>query len=176
MPKIYMKISYIPGYGTKYSRNQNIIKGLKSQNVDLRVYGSSSKSVLIRLVSAYFKFVFRRKRDEDLVIVGFIGQPLVILLKPFIKTKLVLDAFFSVYDTMVFDKKKVKPGSLLGKFFFWLDKRACELSDIVLLDTNEHINYFSKTFFISKNKFRRLFVGSDDSLFFPKKHISNKHL
>jgi len=41
------------------------------------------------------------------------------------------------------------------------------------LDTTEHIKYFNEEFRISEKKFRRIFVGSDDEIFYPRKNAKN---
>jgi glycosyltransferase involved in cell wall biosynthesis len=81
---------------------------------------------------------------------------------------IIFDAFLSTYDTMCFDRKKFKPDSPAGKFFYWLDRYSCEKADMVVLDTDAHIDYFSKTFGLPKDKFQRVFVGADESLFYPR--------
>jgi len=45
------------------------------------------------------------------------------------------------------------------------------MADIVLLDTNAHIDYFVKTFHLPIEKFRRVFVGADESQFYPLKEF-----
>jgi glycosyltransferase involved in cell wall biosynthesis len=47
------------------------------------------------------------------------------------------------------------------------------LADIILFDTNQHIKYATEEFGVRKEKFRRIFVGAEDTIFFPfnyKKH------
>lgn len=165
-----MKIAYVPGRELSYSRTRMFIQGLQQNGVETRVYGSPSKSFVKRSIVVSFKFLLRRKRDEEIVLVGFFGQPLAIFLKPFIRKKLVLDAFLSAYDTLVFDRKKFKEGSWAARFCFWLDKKSCRLADKVLLDTEQHIDYFVATFGLPREKFERVLIGADDSLFYPRKN------
>jgi len=54
-----------------------------------------------------------------------------------------------------------------------LDKRSCEFADTVLLDTNSHIDFFVEAFGLKKSKFRRLLVGADEDIFFPR--MSEEH-
>ncbi len=42
------------------------------------------------------------------------------------------------------------------------------MADKVLLDTSEHIKYFLKTFNLKKDKFVRVFVGSDERVFYSR--------
>jgi glycosyltransferase involved in cell wall biosynthesis len=53
------------------------------------------------------------------------------------------------------------------------DKVLCELADYVLLDTKEHIKYFSGTFCIRREKFSAIYVGSDDDYFYPREELEN---
>jgi len=111
---------------------------------------------------------FLLKHDYDLVFIGFFGQPLVPVIKKLTNKPIIFDAFLSAYDTMCFDRKRFKSNSLGGKFFYWLDKHSCELADKILLDTHAHIDYFVNTFGLERNKFQRIFVGADDSIFYPR--------
>jgi len=43
------------------------------------------------------------------------------------------------------------------------------LAQTVLLDTHEHIKYFSQTFSCDKKKFVRSVVGTDDEVFYPRR-------
>ena len=54
-------------------------------------------------------------------------------------------------------------------YYFLLDKYSAKLSDICLFDTNEHIKHFSENFALNPSKFRRIFVGADDDIFYPRK-------
>jgi len=169
-----MKISYVPGRELSYSRTRTFVHGLEQQGVDLRFYGMHCLSYWKRLAMVPFKFLFRKQRDEDIVLIGYFGQLLTIILKPFIRKPLVLDAYLSVYDSLVFDKKKFKPGSLGAKLAYWLDTKSCNIADKVFVDTDEHIDYFSRTFQIPKEKFSRILIGADDGLFKPQKEKPSK--
>lgn len=111
------------------------------------------------------------------MIIGFPGGryylPLAKLLTLLNRKPLVFDAFISEYDTKVFDRNIIDEKSLRSKFYFYSDKIPCVMSDIILLDTNEHIDYFVDTFKIPREKFRRIFVGTDDEVFYPKEKIKS---
>lgn len=107
------------------------------------------------------------REDFDIIFIGFLGQPLVPIIKKLSDKPIIFDAFLSTYDTMCYDRKKLKPDSVGGRFFYWLDKHSCELADRVVLDTNAHIDYFVDTFNLNRDQFQRVFVGADDSIFYP---------
>jgi glycosyltransferase involved in cell wall biosynthesis len=163
-----MKILFISGREPAYVRNAIILKALQKNGVEIIDCTSSSATYLTRYFKVLSKFIFRRDDDINAVFVGFFGQPLVPIIKKLTGKPIVFDAFLSAYDTMCFDRKKFKPDSYAGSFFYWLDKYSCEQSDRILLDTNAHIDYFLKTFGLPKEKFHRVFVGADESLFYPR--------
>jgi len=68
---------------------------------------------------------------------------------------------------LVEDRKLIKKHSLKAKFIHFVDKTACKMSNMVILDTNENIDYFCEEYDLKKNKFRRLFITSDEKIFHP---------
>ena len=164
-----MKVLFISGRESTYTRNSIILKGLKANGMEIIECTDSSKSYLLRYPKVLLKFIFNKREDFDLIFIGFLGQPLVPIIRKLSNKPVVFDAFLSTYDTMCFDRKKFKPESVGGRFFYWLDKYSCELADRVLLDTNAHIDYFVNTFGLKRDKFQRVFVGADDSIFHPIK-------
>ena len=165
----HLKVLFISGREATYTRNSVILKGLKANGVEIIECTDSSKSYLLRYPKVLLKFIFKKREDFDLIFIGFLGQPLVPIINKLSNKPIVFDAFLSTYDTMCYDRKKLKPESVGGRFFYWLDKHSCELADIVLLDTNAHIDYFVNTFGLKRDKFQRVIVGADDSIFNPIK-------
>ncbi|VVB55593.1 Glycosyl transferases group 1 [uncultured archaeon] len=161
-----MKILFISGREAAYTRNSVILKGLKQNGVEIIECTDISSSYFVRYPKVLSKFILNTK-DFDLIFVGFLGQPLVPIIRKLSKKPIIFDTFLSIYDTMCFDRNKIKPESVIGKMLYWLDKDSCELADKLLLDTNAHIDYFANTFNLNKNKFQRIFVGADDSIFYP---------
>ncbi len=172
-----MKICYFGAYSKKDPRNSIIIKGLRKNGVDVvEGHEDPSQSLFkknLKLVKKHFKL------DYDAMIVGFPGHtdiPLARLLTKLSRKPLIFDAFLSLYDSYVFDRKKVKEDSLKVKYYFYVDKFTCMVSDVILLDTNEHINYFHEEFSINKEKFKRIFIGADDEIFYPRKVERNEEI
>lgn len=163
-----MKILFITGREPTYVRNAMILKALKLNGADIIDCTDTATSYLTRYVKALSKFFLARGKSFDSVFVGFLGQPLVPVIRRLTTKPLIFDAFLSVYDTMCFDRKKFRPDSLAGRFFHWLDKRSCQDSDRILLDTNAHIDYFTEIFGLPMEKFHRVFVGADETLFYPR--------
>ena len=184
-----MRVCYFGTYESNYPRNQILIKGLERNGVEViqchtplweisqdKTTGFSnilSKfKLLFRILYAYLQLIYTyfRINNYDVMIVGYPGHFDMFLAKILAvmkKKPVVFDAFLSLYDSMVCDRKVVKQGSIKAKLLHFVDKSACVLADLVLLDTNEHINYFCEEFRIKKDKFRRIFIGADDNNFAP---------
>ncbi len=185
-----MNILYFGTYEKNYPRNKVLIEGLKKNNVKVRqchipfwekVEDKTGKinkfSFVINLHIAHMKLLFKhfKYKNPDIVIVGYIGQLDMLLARIcFPKKKIVFNPMISLYDTLVLDRKMIKAKSLISKIIKFIDKKSCDLSDIILLDTEEHLKYFEKEFRIRRKKLSRLFIGADEKIFYPRKEKERK--
>ena len=160
-----MRICYFGFYDPNYSRNRILISGLKQNGVEV-VECNSRISGNYKYVDLIRKF-FSLGKNFDAMIVGFPGFQAMPLARLIFRKKIIFDAFLSMYDSNVFDRKVASPGSLKARYYWLLDWAGCKLADLVLLDTNEHIDYFADTYKIGKEKFRRVLVGAEEDIFFP---------
>lgn len=81
---------------------------------------------------------------------------------------LVFDAVLTLYETEVVDRQRINRESIKAKLWYFLDYNALHEVSLVLSDTNTHAKYYSSFFNVASNKFRRVFVGSDDEVFYPR--------
>jgi len=128
--------------------------------------------LLRRALANYFRLLKRYAKvgDYDVMIVGYPGYFdlfLAKLLALFSGKPLVFDAFISLTETIVDDRSLARPRSLLGKLACLVDRYSCRLADLVILDTEAHIQYFCKDVGINPNKLRRVFAGADDIYHVP---------
>jgi glycosyltransferase involved in cell wall biosynthesis len=158
-----MTILFFGTYNSVYSRNRVLLHGFKENGVGIieckTEFGGFKKYIDL------FKKHKKYKNQYDLMFVAFPGQLMMIFAKFLTKKKIIFDAFTSLYDSNVFDRRTVKKNSLKAKYYWFLDWFSCSLADKILLDTNEHVKYFLKTFKIKEDKFIRLFVVADDVVF-----------
>ncbi len=164
-----MTICYFGFYDAGYSRNRILIKGLKLNGVKV-IECHSDKAKLAKyydLIKKYFKI----KNKFDVMIVGFPGFLSMFLAKIITRKPIIFDAFLSLYDSNVFDRK-VYPARSLKAVRDWLfDYFSCRLADKILIDTNEHIDYFIREYRVNKKKIFRIFVGSDKDYFKPSTKV-----
>jgi glycosyltransferase involved in cell wall biosynthesis len=82
------------------------------------------------------------------------------ILNLFRRRPVLLDAFLSLYDTAVMDRRIVSPGSMKAKLLWLMDRWSCRIADAVLLDTQAHVDYFVREFRLPAEKFHAIPVGS----------------
>jgi glycosyltransferase involved in cell wall biosynthesis len=80
---------------------------------------------------------------------------------------IVFDAFLSLYDTEVRDRRRISIWNPKAWLFWFFDWFACALADIVLIDTEEQKEYFARQYHVSPQKILVIPVGSRPDLFTP---------
>ena len=129
-----------------------------------------------RAHSGWHKYVMlytqgRRLRHQhfDYVMVCFPSRVLaVVIARLLFGRRILFDAFLSIYDSNVFDRALYPPHSLRAARDWLLDWSSCRLAWKILLDTNEHINYFVSTLGVPRAKCIRVWVGADEKVFYPR--------
>jgi glycosyltransferase involved in cell wall biosynthesis len=170
-------------YEAGYDRNQVLMRGMREAGIEVvechvplwetmrdktSAFKGPAQYVVIaaKLALAYAQLCVRYllAPPHDIVLVGYLGHFDVFparLLSWLRRKPLVFDAFVSLYDTSVEDRKVFQRGSLSATLLRLIDRWSCKLSDLVLLDTNQHIEYFCEEFDLDPSKFQRVLVGAD---------------
>jgi glycosyltransferase involved in cell wall biosynthesis len=125
---------------------------------------------IFRWLSKYPSLIWRflRLPSHDVVIVPYMGQLDVLVLWPFAKatkTPIVWDAFISLYNTVVEDRKLISRRNPLAKILFFWEWLACKAADVIILDTKAHGDYFVETFTVPIDKVHVVFVGAEPEFF-----------
>jgi glycosyltransferase involved in cell wall biosynthesis len=188
-----MKIMYFGTYDREYPRNKIFIEGLKQNKVEVievnapiknkknyetKQFLKNNLALIGGYLIAYFKLLPKivKAKNYEAIIVGFPSFFDVFLAKiisVLSGKKLYINPLVSVYNTLVEDRKVVKEKSLTAKIIFNTELLGLKLCDKIILDTETHIEYFTKKFGINKKKFCKVFVGADDSVFSPIKTKKN---
>jgi glycosyltransferase involved in cell wall biosynthesis len=166
-----MKLIYLCGKERSYVRNRLIMKGLRNCGFDVIDCTDSSPTYAGRFVKTVYRFLTARKKDVSFVFVGCLGHYFVPLIRKTTAKPIIFDPFVSMYDTMCLDRKRFRPDSAAGRILHWLDRAACRGASRILLDTYAHIDYFSRAFGIPREKFHRVLVGADETLFYPRETL-----
>jgi len=172
-----MIILYFGIYKPSYPRNKIIIDGLRENGVE--VFECRTRPGLgwqFRLLFKYLSFVIhhslaRRSLGEggsfDIMLVGFPGQEVMFLARLICWKPIVFDVFTSHYMGYILDRKYFSPTGWRAKYYRFMDRWSCKLADLVFLDTQAHIDYFTKEFQLPARKFFRVFLGAKSDVFKP---------
>ena len=177
------RVCFFGTYERDYPRNRTLAEGLKRAGwqvlechvplwekerdktgrylgpISLVLRAVELKLACLRLL---LKYVFTVGR-YDVMLVGYIGHfdmPLAWLLTRFPRRPLVFSPLISLYDTLVDDRRSISDGTFMSRFLRWLDRQTCAKADLVLLDTEAHIDYFVEEFNLPRKRFARVFVGA----------------
>lgn len=178
-----MRVCMFGTYEAGYDRNQMLLRGMREAGIEvsechvpvwetMRYKTSALKgpaqyiAIAAKLAFAYARLCLRYlvAPAHDVVLVGYLGHFDVFparLLTWLRRKPLVFDAFVSLYDTSVEDRRVFPPGSPSAKLLWAVDKWSCKLSNLTLLDTHQHIEYFCEEFGLDRSKFQRVLVGAD---------------
>lgn len=161
-----MKICFFGSYekGSLYSQLKFL---LESKDVEiLECY--EGVNLFAQLFLAYPKLLFKHiKMDYDIMIIpwrGIMTLPLAKLIK---KGPIVYFPYVSIYDTLINDRKRFRKNSIPAKILWFIDKFACKISDLVILENYETIKYFCKEYKLDPNKFGKFIWGADENKFPP---------
>jgi len=165
------KILFLSGREVNYIRNRVLSNALKI-NFDVTVSNNSEKNIVFRSLNGIYEAILNNPH-YDIIFAGFYGQLIALALSKFQTKPIILDAYVSTYETLCEDRKLFRGKSFLGRLFFLLDKISISNSRIVLTDTIANMEYLAKVFNISRDKFRVIYVGCDEDLFFPRTSNDN---
>lgn len=162
-------VTYIATREPTYSRVA-ILKAALEANFDVDSITSSARSYPIRLLQVIGLWIvsrLSRRRTPEIVVVGFLPQPILPIVRLLWKGPLVSDGYLSLFNTLVEDKAKVSPNSLPGHLARVLDQFMLNKSDVVLADTNSHIDYYKSKSDGEGPRFVRVWVGCQAGTFRP---------
>jgi glycosyltransferase involved in cell wall biosynthesis len=124
-------------------------------------------AVVARMALRYAGLAARYARapKADAVFVGYLGQLDVLLVKPLALLRnepVVWDAFLSLYDTVVDDRRMVRAGGIAAKVLHAWESLAFRAADVVLLDTDAHAHFFADEFGRgARDDVASIFVGAE---------------
>ncbi|MFQ5905978.1 MAG: glycosyltransferase [bacterium] len=186
-----MKVCYFGSYNPTYPRNRIIIKGLRRAGADVAECRAPTLMPKKRfgplsLPSVCLRFLPRGRQLKtshdslgkyDAMIMGYPGDwanyftiPLGKILSGRRRAPLFLDQFISLYESYVYDKKMLKEHSPPALACEAIDRTSCRLANVTFLDTRAHISLFARRLGLDTGNFRRVFVGTDEDVFFPREN------
>lgn len=160
---IEMKILYIGFSRSDYSIDGIYLQGLKENNIEVIkiFYPDKSFKRYFSIIKKYFK----HRRGADFVIVGSSSPTAVIVLRLFSFKKIVYNALCSEYERIIVSRGLAKPFSFKA-FYYWLqDYLAMHLANVVMLESQNQIDYLVRLFKIRRKKCFLAWTGVNDQIF-----------
>jgi glycosyltransferase involved in cell wall biosynthesis len=127
--------------------------------------GRLAKAV-IRLLLSYPGALIRLVRlpKNRAILLAYPAIPDIFAAWPIARLKrqhIVFDAFVPVHDTLVGDRALVRKGGLAGKVIWLIERTALRLADIILVDTDQHGDFYSREFGIPRERLQTILVGAE---------------
>jgi glycosyltransferase involved in cell wall biosynthesis len=164
-----MIVCYLGPFDPDLTRNRVIIKGLLQNKVELVLCNTIASK---KRVIDWMKVLKYLRSKYDVIMIGargdYYNQPLVPIVKSLTKTPVVFDSMLTLYETQVVDRQTVGLGSFKANIWQLLDDLALRRADLILSDTEAHLKYYSNFYGESITKFRRVLIGTDDDVFYPR--------
>ena len=148
--------------------HSDIWKGVEDKS---QLSGLKAKvKLILSLFLSYPLLIYRYLHlpPHDLVIIGYMGQLDILLIRPFACLRGVpvcWDVFISLYDTVVIDRKIVSKKSIFAFLLYNLEWLASRLASLLLLDTRTHAEYFEELFRLPPQRVQHVYVGAEVNIF-----------
>jgi glycosyltransferase involved in cell wall biosynthesis len=160
------------GYHDQTSaRHWTMARDMLAEGIELVECHTSARGFWRKYRDLARQFRMKRRNVEG-VLVTFPGHylvPLAWILTRFPRRKLLFDAFLSLYDTEVHDRRRVSRASPKAWFLWMVDWLSMHMADVVFIDTQAHKDYLSETFHLRPDRIRVVYLGSRTDIFRPRK-------
>ncbi|MFW5853587.1 MAG: hypothetical protein ACOCU8_03125 [Patescibacteria group bacterium] len=157
------KICYCGIYDPNYPRSDILISGLKLNGVEI-IYCREESNDRYRYLKLLSK-IKRVSKTTNLIFVAYPATWSAIIAKIFTNKIIVVDAFYSMYDAVVNDRKECSKFSLKEIKLWLLDWLSINLADLVITDTKTHKKYWSTWPLVKSNKIFSVYLGVNDKFF-----------
>jgi glycosyltransferase involved in cell wall biosynthesis len=160
-------VTFICTARASYTRNETLLASLREHYRVLAV--SSDRGTYPQRLATVLPRAVLRLQTSDIVVAGFLAQPLAPLLRlPGRSRLLVADAFISLYETLCEDRGAIRPSSPVARVARWLDSSLLRRADLILTDTLANADYLSDAYGICRERFVAIYVGANEQLFHPR--------
>lgn len=159
-----LKVCYFGVYDEEYSRNAVLLAGLRKSEVDIVECHETSGGLF-----KYWRLIrkFLEVRSEiDVVFVAFPAQLATCVVRIFTKKPIVMDAFFSMYESIVNERKQLSRWHPFSIFMAIVDWLSIRLADKLTVDTEAHSRFWQE-WGIKPEKIHKVPVGNLSTQFYP---------
>jgi glycosyltransferase involved in cell wall biosynthesis len=151
-------------------------KNVPQTNIPSRL---SVLKVLAKILIGYPYALLRlvRSKSGAAILLPYPGIVEIMAIAPLARLmgrKVVLDAFLPIHDTIVGDRALLRRG-ILASMIWWFEKLALGCADLILVDTDQHGQYFADEFGIEEDRFVTVLVGAEKhfSISLPREPVDD---
>ncbi len=90
--------------------------------------------------------------------------------------RIILDAFISLYDTVVNDRKLLSPQNWLSILLRYVEKKAYLGADLIIVDTPQNVCHLCKEFDLPRNKVLDIPLSTNENNFKLQPYLPNKEV
>lgn len=113
---------------------------------------------------------------HDVVVIGYLGLADILVIWPFarlMRKPILLDAFLSMYNTVVEDRRIVAKSNPVAKLLWFVEWLGCHAADHLITDTRAHGQYFIDTYNLRPEKVGTVLVGVEPEAFYRDDECPN---
>jgi glycosyltransferase involved in cell wall biosynthesis len=187
-----LRVCFFGTYRANYVRNQVMINGLRSQNVEVQEChvtlwhsvadrvkqaggGWRQPGFWWRVIRSYWKLgrAHAHTGSYDVMLVGYPGQFDVYLgrlLSWWRRKPMALDILMSLH-LIAEERGLTQQSPLTGWMIFWLEKTGLRLPDLLIADTPEYERYYCQKYRLAQDRFQRVPLGVDDRVYYPRPNL-----
>ena len=171
------RICHFGIFDRDYIRNKVIALGFEAHGYEVvSVTVDPSIGSIKKFIELFRKYRALRDKNFKYVIVGYPGHTVVWLARFLFGKKIIFDAFLSLYDANVLDRRLYSLWSPRGIRDWLHDWSSCKLAHKVLLPEKVHVEFFSRTFGVAKEKCIQIYTGANDEIFRPLPNIQEREV
>jgi glycosyltransferase involved in cell wall biosynthesis len=167
-----LRVGYFGTWERGYPRNEQVISalgraGASVTQIHAEVWSDEHKfavgpQALPRLIRAEASLARRRIGQQDVLLVGYPGQFDLWAARRH-RLPVAFNAMVSLYEALVEDRRRFRPGSLPARMLRTIDRRSFRAADLVIADTAANAQYMAELG--SLERVEHVFVGAEDALF-----------
>ncbi|GIW57695.1 MAG: hypothetical protein KatS3mg083_640 [Candidatus Dojkabacteria bacterium] len=162
---------FVSGREISYSRNTLMLHLLEKlgHEVDIATFGGETNSIVFRTAISFIKAAKKSlvRKDNSIIVCGFYGHMLVILLKLTLKKTIIFDAFVSTFDTLCNDRNLCQKIPTIAALSKWIDQLSCSLANEIIVDTVAQKKFFISELGANPDKIHVIYAGCNENIFYP---------
>ena len=161
-------VLYIATKNLDYIRISQEISLLENSGANISVICYNDKNYIRRCLKVFSKLMFHSCRKYDIIFVGFMAQMIIPLFHwKWRRKPVITDFFISIYDTLIFDRKKFRQKGVASFLFKWIDRVTVRKSSYLIADTQNHALYFEEEFHADLQNTYILYLEADEKIYHP---------